>query len=189
MLNRFLRASTLAPFAMTLACLSFCGCKTHATADQEELRIAKAAIDGFMADWGLPVKIVQQLPKQCYINDRFASATELRNPYFSDRLNPQMRQAVEDLLRKPAGGLVRDLGLPCKPLRDAFRMVPSSENAAGAGIGVLQISRVGMDRTDAYAVVLLREARADLAGSTWAIFLRREGSEWRIERRELIAQS
>ena len=158
----------------------------HTRVSDEEYRVVETATNTFVRDWGMP-SYPEGVPKRCYLRDSFVKMSDLEEKAL-DQKKIDAGRAIQDLKAKPVGGALSGVRSPCALVKEPFLGEDpwNAHNSRESRIGILQVTRVGIDERENVAIILLSESRADIAGSTWAIVFRRIANNWVITSRTIL---
>jgi hypothetical protein len=153
-----------------------------------ERDVIEAALVSFAGDWGMPGH-PDAVPKVCYLRNTYASVDRYQIAAAKAAAEEEgERRAVEAIAASSTGPLPGFPSTHCKIL--TLQEVEKIESAGHVYQGaVLVVSHPGLDESGENAAVLLGEARADLAGSTWVVFLKKSTTGWSVAHRRLLKQS
>jgi hypothetical protein len=153
-----------------------------------ERDVIKAALVSFAGDWGMPDH-PEAVPKVCYLRNTYASIDRYQIAAAKAAAEEEgERRAVEAIAASSTGPLPDFPSMHCKisTLQEIEKIESAGHVYQGA---VLVVSHPGLDESGENAAVLLGETRADLAGSTWVIFLKKSTTGWSVAQRRLLKQS
>ena len=186
--NRSSCPIVLALFAMlvTLACTS--KERSHPIGQHADKNLIEAVLTNFAKDWGMPGH-PEAIPRPCYLRDTYSAVDR-------DQLAAAVGAAMGEQQRSAAGSITSAYhqplpsisASPCKLSTDEeIHRIESAGHVYSTAI--ISISGIGFDTSGESAAVLLGEARGDLAGSTWIIFLQKSGNGWSVVQRRMLRQS
>lgn len=192
-MNTYIRLSGIHAGVTLFAILLLAGCtgrkqQAESAPPLLEKEAIESALSSFAKDWGMPSH-PEVIPKTCYLRNTYA-------PVQRDEIAAALALASEDGERQAVAAITSGQpeevltasSLPCKLSRpqEIDKIESGGHIYPGA---VIIVSHVGFDNRRENAALLLGEARGDLSGSTWIIFLRKSATGWSVLGRHLLKRS
>ncbi len=164
------------------------GCTRHDQSSQlAESKVLETVVADFVNDWGMPGH-PEAVPKRCYLQNTYRAVSADETAAAAAVGGSEARSAIAAIASGRSDAQLKLSSVPCALASSAEieKLQISAHEYAG---GILTLSHVGLDPAGENAAVVLNEARADIAGSTWILILKRSGDKWRIVRRTVIQRS